>query len=329
MRLITESKLDFSDVLLVPQRSTIVSRKDVELKRLFKFKHSDLTWIGVPIISSNMTTVTNAEVIKVLADNRMLACAPKNMDITELCVLSIRHHNVIASHGLDVRGFVIPVPHPYMLCIDVANGYMEKFVEAVKWVRNQYPHMVVIAGNVVTPEMTTELILAGADVVKVGLGSGAACATRLKTGVGYPQFSAIVECANAAHGLGGHIISDGGCVHPGDIAKAFGAGADFVMLGSMLSGYVENGTEFYGESSKRANEKIGGLKDYRASEGWELEVPLKGNLQDAIQNILGGLRSACSYVGAVKLKDLPKCSTFIQVNRQLNTSLWEYRKEQQ
>ena len=233
----------------------------------------------------------------------------------------------MVSHGLDVKNFVTPISYPYMFCIDVANGYMEKLVDTVKWVREQYPHMIIIAGNVVTPGMTSELILAGADIVKIGIGSGAACATRLKTGVGYPQFSAIVECANAAHGVGGHIISDGGCVHPGDIAKAFGAGADFVMLGSMLAGHEENGTRFYGMSSETANEQhAGGLKDYRAAEGWELELPDKGPLSNTIQDILGGLRSACAYTGSKSLKDLPKCSTFIVCNRQANTSIWEYRK---
>ena len=231
------------------------------------------------------------------------------------------------------------------VCIDVANGYTELFVEFVRKFRKAYPNVVIIAGNVVTREMTEELILNGADIVKVGIGPGSVCTTRIKTGVGYPQLSAIIECADAAHGLGGHIIADGGCTSPGDVSKAFGAGADFVMLGGMLAGHEEGGGEiftrwykkdwteadgrdivetkqfvkFYGMSSKAANDKhFGGLKDYRSSEGREVIVPYRGKVVDTLQDILGGLRSTCTYVGASKLKYLSKCTTFVKVNQQYN-----------
>jgi GMP reductase len=327
MRIIEDIKLDFSDILLVPKRSTISSRKDIDLIRKFKFKYSNISWSGVPIISANMDSIITEKVVHILSENQMLACLPKSFEDKKICELAIKYKNVIPSHGVNVKDFKVPVPYPYFVLIDVANGYQERLLDSIKWMRDTYPHLTIISGNVVTPEMTEALILAGSDVVKIGVGSGAACKTRLQTKIGYPQFSAIVECGDAAHGLGAQIISDGGCQSPGDVVAAFGGNADFVMIGSLLSGHEENGTRFFGQSSKHANEQnAGGLKDYRASEGWELEVPLKGPLRDTIQDILGGLRSACSYVGATRLKDLPKCATFIKVNNQLNTSLWEYKK---
>jgi len=232
------------------------------------------------------------------------------------------------------------------VCIDVANGYSERFVDFIKQFRNNYPEIVIIAGNVVTADQTQELILNGADIVKIGIGPGSVCTTRIKTGVGYPQLSAIIECADAAHGLGGHIIADGGCTSPGDVAKAFAAGADFVMIGGMFAGHDEGGGEvinrafktgeihyengdeiveakqfvlFYGMSSKAANEKhFGGLKEYRTSEGREVLVSYRGPVNNTVQDILGGLRSTCTYVGASKLKYLSKCATFIRVNNTHN-----------
>jgi GMP reductase len=326
MRIISDPKLDFADVLLVPKRSTIISRSEVVLIREFKFKHSGQIWEGVPIIGANMNSIINEEVVKILANNEMLACIPKQTKDTQVCMWEIKYRNVIPSCGIDVKNFKVPTSYPYFVAVDLANGYQERLIDSIKWLREQYPHLTIIAGNVVTPEMTEALILAGSDIVKIGLGNGGACKTRLMTKIGYPQFSAIVECGDAAHGLNAHIISDGGCQSPGDIVAAFGGNADFVMIGSLIAGHEENGPEFYGESSRRANESnAGGLKDYRASEGWELALPSKGKLQDTLQDICGGLRSACAYVGARRLKDLPKCATFCVVNRQANTSLWEYR----
>jgi len=232
----------------------------------------------------------------------------------------------IAEQDLEKLDHVMNMVTIKFLCIDVANGYSERFATTVEQIRNKYPELVIIAGNVVTGEMTEELILSGADIVKVGIGPGSVCTTRIKTGVGYPQLSAIMECADAAHGLGGHIIADGGCSSSGDVAKAFGAGADFVMLGGMLAGHDEGGGEvvdgnvqFYGMSSDIANIKhFGGLKDYRSSEGRTVKIPYKGQVSNTVQDILGGIRSACTYAGARKIKDLSKCTTFIRVNNQYN-----------
>jgi GMP reductase len=316
MRIESDVKLDFCDVLLKPKRSTIESRKDVDLEREFKFRWSVKTWKGIPIISANMTSVTTVAVAEKMIDRHMLACQPKNVEFPWW------GPDLIPSVGLE--GTVCPSD---WVAIDVPNGYIEAVIDFTKKLRNGYGDSVtLIVGNVVTAEQTEALILAGADIVKVGIGSGAACSTRIKTGVGMPQLSAVIECADAAHGLGGHIISDGGCTTPGDIVKAFAGGADFVMLGGMLAGHDENGSDFYGSSSERGNgELAGGLKDYRASEGWELKLPNRGPLERTLQDIEGGIRSACAYTGSRSIKELPKRATFIQVNRVANTSLWENR----
>lgn len=312
--------LDFSDVLLKPKRSTIESRKDVELHRSFKFLHSSFEWTGVPIISANMTSVTTEKVAKVMARHQMLACIPKT---------SMRSHYADWYNHIPSVGLKEEVDDEFLfnwVCLDVPHAGLEIVVERTKLLRNWYPWAVIIVGNVVTAEQTESLLLAGADIVKVGIGGGSACSTRIKTGVGMPQLSAVIECSDAAHGLGGHIISDGGCSVPGDIVKAFAAGADFVMLGGMLAGHDENGVDFYGSSSERANnETAGGLKDYRAAEGFEMKLIPRGPIDATLQDIEGGLRSACSYVGARSIKALPKCATFVQVNRTVNQSLWEHR----
>lgn len=319
MRIESDVKLDFSDVLLKPKRSTIESRKDIDLTRTFKFRYGLGTWTGVPIISANMSSVTTPEVAEVLDKHKMLACIPKNRELD-----FAGNVNAFPSIGL---GALKAVSYQFSwVALDVPNGYMEQVVNQTKTMREAFPYMTIIVGNVVSAEATEALIIAGADIVKVGIGSGAACSTRIKTGVGMPQLSAVIECADAAHGLGGHIISDGGCNVSGDIVKAFAAGADFVMLGSMLAGHDENGEDFYGSSSERGNnETAGGLKDYRASEGWEIKLPARGALENTLQDIEGGLRSACAYVGAKTLKSLPKCATFVQVSHQANTSLWGNR----
>src|ERR1700745_831434 len=231
MRMESDLKLDFNDVLLKPKRSTIKSRKEIDLNRVFKFKHTDFTWTGVPIISSNMTSVTNPTVANIMRSHNMLSCVPKNENLASY---SNWH---IESVGLQDKPLSARLK---WLCLDVPNGYIEDVVERTKELRSLYPKVVLIVGNVVTAEQTEALILAGADIVKVGIGSGAACSTRIKTGVGMPQLSAVIECADAAHGLGGHIISDGGCGVTGGIFKALAGGADFVMLGGMLAGHDEN-----------------------------------------------------------------------------------------
>lgn len=341
MRIENDIKLGFKDVMIRPKRSTLKSRSQVSLERTFKFLHSSYVWEGIPIMAANMDTVGTFEMAKALASKNLFTAIHKHYSIEEWnSFMSSIPQNYISNFAVStgtsekdnekLRTIFTIHPQLKFICIDVANGYSEHFVDFVKKARLQFPDKVIIAGNVVTGEMVEELIISGADIVKVGIGPGSVCTTRVKTGVGYPQLSAIIECADAAHGLGGHIISDGGCSIPGDLSKAFGAGADFVMLGGMLSGHHESGGElierngekfkqFYGMSSKTAMEKhVGGVANYRASEGKTVEIPLKGHVSDTVQDILGGIRSTCTYVGASRLKELTKRTTFIRVSEQEN-----------
>ena len=333
MRIEEDIKLDFRDVLIRPKRSTLSSRRDVDLKRFYRFKHSRYEYNGIPIMAANMDGVGTLSMARALAQHGLFTCLIKtyNTDIENYGDFRLPHDHYAISTGVSPQDFrnlsaIITGIGCQFICIDVANGYSENFGDFVEEVRRRWPDKTIIAGNVVTGDMTQELILRGADIVKVGIGPGSVCTTRIQTGVGYPQLSAIIECADAAHGLGGHIIADGGCTCPGDVAKAFGAGADFVMLGGMFAGHdegggtVENGrVTFYGMSSDTAMEKHhGGVAEYRSSEGRTVDIPYRGPVTKTVLDILGGLRSTCTYVGAETLKQLPKCTTFIRVNRQIN-----------
>ncbi len=341
MRIEADLKLGFKDVLIRPKRSTLKSRAQVAMERTFTFLHSQREWTGIPIIAANMDTVGTFELASVLAEHKLLTAIHKHYSLEQWnAFLTGRHdaiyNSIMASTGTAKNDFemLAKILHSWpkieFICIDVANGYAEAFVEFVQRCREKYPDKTIIAGNVVTGEMVEELIISGADVVKVGIGPGSVCTTRVKTGVGYPQLSAVIECADAAHGLGGRIISDGGCVCAGDVSKAFGGGADFVMLGGMFAGHDESGGQlidrggqqyklFYGMSSDTAMDKhSGGVAEYRASEGKTVEVPYRGPVAETVKDILGGVRSTCTYVGASALKELTKRTTFIRVQEQEN-----------
>jgi GMP reductase len=359
MRIEQEIKLDYKDVLIRPKRSTLKSRKDVNLLRTYCFRNSKQKWSGIPIMASNMDGVGTFEVAKAISPGRLFTCLVKHYTkaawkdtIEELWLDTVAISVGTSLESWKISRQIIKENNLQWVCIDIANGYSEHFTDFVKRVRSDFPEVNIIAGNVVTADMTQELIIAGADVVKVGIGPGSVCTTRIQTGVGYPQLSAVIECADAAHGLGGHIIADGGCTCPGDVAKAFAAGADFVMLGGMLAGHDEGGGEvitklyktnewsfqefdlapikpkykikqfiqFYGMSSDTAmNKHSGGVANYRSSEGRTVEVPYKGDIMCTVNDILGGLRSTCTYVGAPSLKQLSKCTTFIRCTQQFNS----------
>jgi len=351
MRVETDLKLGFKDVLIRPKRSTLKSRSLVELDRTFVFLHSKMQWCGVPIIAANMDTVGTFEVAEALAGHRMLCAIHKHYGLEEWRAFIERQKSdeifarIMVSIGVMDEDYEklaqIIAQHPELqfICIDVANGYAESFAEYVERVRQAHPDKTIIAGNVVTGEMVEQLLLSGADIVKVGIGPGSVCTTRVKTGVGYPQLSAVIECADAAHGLGGRIISDGGCAAAGDVAKAFGGGADFVMLGGMFAGHDESGGQlverdgqhfklFYGMSSDRAREKHGKRKDgYRGNEGRWISLPYRGPVKNTVEDILGGVRSAATYIGARRLKDMPKCATFVRVNNVINRVYERYTNE--
>jgi len=379
MRIESDIKLDYKDVLLRPKRSVLTSRKEVDLVREFTFPNAGgegadpkaYSWKGVPIVASNMDTVGTFEMAKKLAEHKMLTCISKHNDVNRwkhkldgygvyktpeskeansknwkyergakdwqsriydhLCPsIGIKYDPNNYDDVDYLRDVQWGFYHNRFVCIDAANGYTARFCDFIKRVREEHPALIIIAGNVVTGEMTEEIILSGADIVKVGIGSGSVCTTRIQTGVGYPQFSAVVECADAAHGVGGYIMADGGCTCAGDVAKAFGGGADFVMLGGMLAGHTEcEGQEeeidgkkyktFYGMSSDTAMKKHnGGVASYRSSEGKTVRVKHRGLVKNTLESILGGVRSACTYIGARRIKDMPKCATFVRVTQQSN-----------
>lgn len=341
MRIEQDIKLDFKDVLIRPKRSTLKSRSEVDIRRSYKFRHSSQSFEGVPIIAANMDGVGTMDMARAFEKNGngLTVALVKHYDRDTLAdyfgtegddrvwySLGTGEADLEKLKQLNKDGFT-----PKRLCLDVANGYSEAFTDVVKRLRDDYSDAVIMAGNVVTGEMVEELILSGADVVKVGIGPGSVCTTRRMTGVGYPQLSAIIECADAAHGLKGLVCADGGCTMPGDVAKAFGAGADFVMLGGMLAGHDQcegkiegNEVIFYGMSSKTAMEKhAGGVAEYRASEGKTVKIPYRGDVADTLQDILGGLRSACTYVGATTLRELSKRTTFVRVTQQINNVFGE------
>ncbi|USD37611.1 MULTISPECIES: GMP reductase [Ferrimonas] len=341
MHIEADIKLGFKDVLFRPKRSTLASRSQVDIRRTFLFKHAKDSWTGVPVIAANMDTVGTFEMAEALAVHGMLTAVhkhysvdqwqqwlqDKDADFFERIMVSTG----VSDNDFDKLGQIMALDvRLRFICIDVANGYQQSFVDFVRRVRAQFPDQVIVAGNVVTGEMVEELLISGADIVKVGIGPGSVCTTRVKTGVGYPQLSAVIECADAAHGLGGQIISDGGCSCAGDVSKAFGGGADFVMIGGMFAGHDQSGGEtidkdgkayraFYGMSSSTAMDKYsGGVANYRASEGKTVMVPYRGDVEFTVQDILGGVRSTCTYVGAAKLKELTKRTTFIRVQEQEN-----------
>jgi GMP reductase len=344
MRIEPDVKLDFKDVLIRPKRSKLVSRSIVDLNRNFKFKHSKKEWSGIPIVAANMDTSGTIEMADALMKSKFITALHKHYPAEKL----IEFYNNRTPSELSYIFYSIGITEAdygklkkvydavgkdklQNLCIDVANGYSEAFADFIRKVRKDYPELTIMAGNVVTGEMVEALILSGTDIVKVGIGPGSVCTTRKMTGVGYPQLSAIIECADAAHGMSAQICADGGLTIPGDFPKAFGAGADFVMSGTMFAGHDESGgaliekdgkkfKEYYGMSSETAmNKYSGGVAEYRASEGKHILMPYKGSVNLAVQQILGGLRSACTYVGASRLKDLSKCTTFIRVTQTHNT----------
>ena len=340
MRIDPSPKLDFDDVLIRPKRSEAPSRAAVELAREYRFLNSGATWRGVPIVASNMDTVGTMAMARAIGPP-MMTCLHKYHaveDLVEFFADGKQADSVFLTLGVNddefdrLKAAAAKIELKFA-CVDAANGYTKYFGDRVKRLRETLPKLTIMAGNVATPEMVQELLISGAaDIVKIGIGPGSVCTTRIKTGVGYPQLSAIIECADAAHGLRGHVCADGGCRTPGDVAKAFAAGADFVMLGGMLAGHdechgewVENdgkrvAMRFYGMSSKTAIDRYaGGLRDYRAAEGKDVSVPYKGPVRNTMQEITGGLRSACAYVGASRLKDLSKCATFVLCRQTHNT----------
>lgn len=360
MQIKQDLQLDFKDVLIEPKRSSLSSRSEVSLVKKYSFAHAQYGWEGVPIIAANMDTVGTMTMAKALALHQCMTALHKHYTIEQLVeffskktrkedkeLLAQNKHSI--QHSFYSMGIVNKDIEKFekvlskvgywnektqsgikMVCVDVANGYMQAFVDFCAAFRKKHPQLILMAGNVVTGNIVEELVFSGVDILKVGIGPGSACTTRKMAGVGRPQLSAIIDTVDAAHGLKGHVCSDGGCTVPADLAKAFGANADFVMLGGMLAGHTESEMQpfekdgkpflkFYGMSSTEAmNKYSGGVAEYRASEGKVVEIPYRGDVSNTIQDILGGVRSACTYVGAKTLKELPKRTTFYRTTIQTN-----------
>jgi GMP reductase len=341
MKILDEVKLDFSDVLLLPKRNQYSSRSQVTLERTLKFKFSPLSWSGIPIMTSNMDTTGTIEMARSLQNHKIITCLHKYYKWTDIPADLNKDYYAVSSgiQDADLKNLDEIMTHvdPKIICLDVANGYMSKFIEKCKETREKYPEKIIIAGNICTSEGVLDLVMNGmVDIVKVGIGNGSCCTTRKQTGIGMPQLSAVIECSDTAHGIDAHIISDGGLQVVGDFSKAYAAGADFVMSGSMFAAHNESGGElieekdsttglnkkykiFYGMSSTTAmNRYSGGVATYRSSEGKTVKLECRGPVEGTILDILGGLRSSMTYLGSKKIKDIPKCATFIRVNRQLN-----------
>jgi len=384
--IVEEVQLDYCDVMIKPKRSTLNSRSEPDIYRQYRFKYPNSflyeqnTIYGNGLMVANMATTGTFAMAEVMAKNLMFTCLHKHYSFEELKEFLEKHKNVIVDERYDGNDLmfldyvfvstgikdgdyekickILDLGLCKNLCIDIANGYIPKLLDFVKKIRKQYPRLVIMVGNVVTGDMVQDLILNGADIVKIGIGPGANCTTRKQTGVGRSQLSAIIECAEAAHAVDGMICADGGITCVGDINKAYGAGADFVMVGSMVAGsneadgdvitkcyrtneysISEETNEFgdvisqhdkpqytmpqyklaYGMSSKYAQDKHwNGMAKYRASEGIVTLKPYSGPVQNTIDEYLGGLRSCMTYISARRLKDIPKCTTFYRVNRILN-----------
>lgn len=362
MRIYDDIQLDYCDVLLRPKRSALASRSEVDVTREYTFKWSTATIKATGIIAANMATTGTFEIAREMQKQRLFSALHKHYSAEELISFLTKNAQefgdnslLFVSSGVSDADYeklctVLKTGLIQNICVDVANGYSPYLVNYIQKVRKNWPNALIMAGNVVTGDMCEDLILSGADIVKVGIGPGSVCTTRKLTGVGRPQFSTVIECADAAHGVGGMICADGGCTVPGDVCKSLCAGADFVMLGGMLAGHTESGGEFcskvfqtnevtlqdetscalklqekqfklfYGMSSEYAQQThYGGMKKYRASEGKVVEIPFRGPLEPTLLAVLGGMRSCMTYIGAKRLKDMPKCATFYRVNRQLNT----------
>jgi len=335
MRIEYDIKLGFKDVMFRPKRSTLKSRSQVNLERTFKMKHSTTEWSGVPIMAANMDTVGTFEMALALSDKKLFTAIHKHYSVDEwndfLAKAPKGIENYIAlstgtgSQDFDKIARILSAnPQLKYLCIDVANGYSEHFVSFVKQTRKKYHDKVIIAGNVVTGEMVEELLLAGADIIKVGIGPGSICTTRVVAGIGVPQITAIMDSVAVASKHGIPIVADGGIKHTGDVAKAIAAGADSIMIGNLLAGHEESPGDkilYEGRAYKlyRGMGSLGAMHQGSADryfqdpeedisklvpEGIEGRVAYKGNVGDTIYQITGGLRASMGYCGCHNIDEM-------------------------
>lgn len=329
-------KLDFDSVRIVPQFSNVSSRSEVSLN----VNYSDI-YYGLPVIVANMYNTGTFEMASALADSKINVCLHKHYPLSELTRFLQIKSGAFAwpSFGISDEDFnSIKCVNPWRLCIDVANGHMARLHDFIKKLKDWSPNLIIMAGNVGSPEGFELLAREGVSAVKAGIGNGGHCLSSNMTGIGYPQFALVQDCLAIAEETGVLLISDGGIREVGDICKGIGAGAHAVMCGSLFTGYAENAGEWrtahpfqkdeqgklvpfgekqlrvYGMSSKHANEThSGGMKNYRAAEGRESWVAHKGELSELIQNIKGGLASSCAYQGFRSVQALRGNAHFVEI----------------
>ena len=339
-----EIKLDFKDVLIKPKpSSTPITRADVNLN--VNYGH----FTGVPLIISEMVSIGTYKIAKALKDQNIITFIHKEYSSKEH-IENLSYFEDTSHIGLSVGikkneiskiKSVLKERSVGFINLHIANAYanLQGIEKTIKSFKDDFPDIPLSAGMVCTPNITKFIAECGADIIRVGLGSGAACKTRSEVGVGFPQLSAVKECKNMADIYKKPIISDGGIVTAGDVAKAIGIGASYVVLGRIVSGseecdnivekYGQKYVNFYGLGSTRQYETHGiSEKEYRPNEGRELFIPVKGSVNNIINQIKGGLRSACTYVGTTELSELYNNSSFIRVNNQINETMSHYEKIQ-
>lgn len=319
--------LTFDDVLLTPCKSEVKSRRDPSLRTQITKRHA----FDIPIVSANMDTVTETEMA--LAMHRLGGLgilhrfAPPPTQVGFVETLKDAGVPVIAaSIGVNEedreRARQLLRAGVAILTIDIAHGHSAAMLDTMKALKDLSPDVELIVGNVATPEAAEELIEHGAGAIKVGIGPGSMCTTRIITGCGVPQLTAIAQCAEVGHRHQVPIIADGGLRTSGDIVKALAAGASSVMLGSMLSGTLEtpgeikNGKKQYrGMASKAAQVSWrGGVPEGMAPEGESHQVSIKGHVRDVILEITGGIRSGMSYLNATSLPEIARHARFMEMS---------------
>ena len=336
----TELLLDFNDVLIKPKVSDItLTRADVNI---------NIPWASTeatPIVIANMMSTGTYKIAKIASKEKVLTFLSKEYTIEEhrKHLPSIDQRYIAISSGVREKDLIKTLsileefPDIPAVNVDIANVYanIQGMWETVSEIRNRFPNIIIIAGNIATPEPIADLVDAGANYIKVGVGSGAACKTRSEVGIGIPQLSAIMDCHHHARSYGVKIISDGGCVTAGDVSKAIAAGAELVMIAGMVSHCEEcdniidiNGDKFvsfYGlGSDKMYSIKKPDQAEYRPNEGRDLMIPVTGSIVEVIKQIKGALRSTCTYVGAPSINALYNKSVFVRVNNTINRSLERY-----
>jgi len=316
--------LTYDDVALVPQFNNIPSRTEPSLENWLTRKIK----IGIPILAANMDTVISEELADLLIEAGSIPIFHRFIGLEEQVKWVKKYREkTFVSCGIQK----LDEPRRLLdegaagVCIDVAHGHSDRMFRFISDLKKEFPHKEVIAGNVCTAMAYHDLVNAGADAVKVGVGPGAACTTRMVTGFGVPQFTAVQDCAHIAEKLRVPLIADGGIRNSRDVVLALAAGASTVMIGKLFAltresaapkreGKMGLEAKFRGQASADfQNEFYGGLKSKTVAEGVDFWGPVSGSAEECLNNLLGGIRSGMTYGGARNIKELQRKAEFVQV----------------